>query len=160
MYLKWKFLGISLWKWIKWILFYERSPSNIIFVGAWTSETRNGLCHQKPNIRTRPITPGLAHIVKVIHEWDEISSLIKWARVLGEIELHSSQIGPNTDRPAKGKAMRRKSNRGQYQALSMTLGNSLPNTNWRLEQVPRESSEVMRIHGDSEGYGSMCQVGK
>ena len=32
LYLKWNFLRISLWKWKKWILFYERSPSNIILI--------------------------------------------------------------------------------------------------------------------------------
>ena len=116
--------------------------------------------HREGPMRPRPITPRLAHIVKIRHKWDEISSLIKWARVLGEIELRLGQIRPNIDRSAKGKAMRRQWNRGQHQALLMTLGNSLPNTNWRLEQVPRESSEVVRIHGDSEGYRSMCQVGK
>ena len=116
--------------------------------------------HREGPMRPRPITPRLAHIVKIRHRWDEISSLIKWARVLGEIELCLGQIGPNIIKPTKGKAMRRQSNRGQYQALSMTLGNSLPNTNWRPEQVPRESSEVVKIHGDSKGYGSICQVGK
>ena len=111
-------------------------------------------------IRPRPITPGLAYIVKVRHGWDEINSLIKWARILSEIELRLGGVVPNTNRPAKGKAMRGQSNWGQYQALSTTLGNSLPNTNWHLEQVPRESSEIVRIHGDSKGYGNMCQVGK
>ena len=31
------------------------------------------------------------------------------------------------------------------QALSMPLENPLPNTIWRLEQVPKESSKVVRI---------------
>ena len=32
LYLKWNFLRIWLWKWKKWILFYERSPSQIILI--------------------------------------------------------------------------------------------------------------------------------
>ena len=32
LYLKWNFLQIWLWKWKKWILFYERSPSQIILI--------------------------------------------------------------------------------------------------------------------------------
>ena len=32
LYLKWNFLRIWLWKWKKWILFYERSPSKIILI--------------------------------------------------------------------------------------------------------------------------------
>ena len=32
LYLKWNILRISLWKWKKWILFYERSSSNIILI--------------------------------------------------------------------------------------------------------------------------------
>ena len=32
LYLKWNFLRISLWKWKKWILFYERLLLNIILV--------------------------------------------------------------------------------------------------------------------------------
>ena len=31
-YLKWNFLRIWLWKWKKWILFYERLPSQIILI--------------------------------------------------------------------------------------------------------------------------------
>ena len=32
LHLKWNILRISLWKWKKWILFYERSSSNIILI--------------------------------------------------------------------------------------------------------------------------------
>ena len=32
LHLKWNFLRIWLWKWKKWILFYERSPSQIILI--------------------------------------------------------------------------------------------------------------------------------
>ena len=32
LYLKWNFIRISLWKWKKWILFYEKSLSNIILI--------------------------------------------------------------------------------------------------------------------------------
>jgi len=42
----------------------------------------------------------------------------------------------------------------------MPLGNSLLNTIWCLEQVPRESSEGVMIPWDSGGSGNACEVGK
>ena len=45
-------------------------------------------------MRPRSITVGLARIAKVRHEGDGISSLI---------ELRLGQVGPNTNKPAKGK---------------------------------------------------------
>ena len=106
--------------------------------------------HREGPMQPRPITPGLAHIVKVRHGWDEISSLIKWARVLSEIKLRSGQIGPNTNRPAKGKAMRRQSNQGQYQALSMTLGNSLSNRCGKPKIIILLDFDVVVVVDDNE----------
>lgn len=39
-------------------------------------------------------------------------------------------------------------------------GSSLPNTHWRREQVPKESSKVTRITWDFEGRGNKCEVGE
>ena len=58
--------------------------------------------HKEGPIRLRPVTVWLAHVAKVRHRRDEISSLTKW-EVLNNIELCLGQVRPNIDKLAKGK---------------------------------------------------------
>lgn len=46
------------------------------------------------------------------------------------------------------------------QGLVVPLGNLLPNIIWRLEQVLKESSKVVRIFWDFDKCGNTCEVGE
>ena len=74
--------------------------------------------------------------------------------------LCSSQVGPNTNKPAKGKTEGEQPFEVETEHCQITFGSSLPSTNWRLKQVLKKSSEVVRISGDLDRCGKVCQVGK
>ena len=81
-------------------------------------------------------------------------------QVLGNIELHPGQVGPETNRPAKGKTKEEQPFEVGIEQRLITPGSLMLNANQRLEQVPRKSYKIVKILGDLDRGGKMCQVGK
>ena len=81
-------------------------------------------------------------------------------QVLGNIELHSGQVGLETNRSAKGKTKEEQPYEVGTKQRLITLGSLTLNTNQRLEQVPRKSYKIVKIPGDLDRGGKVCQVGK
>ena len=109
-------------------------------VGAQAWVTKNGPCGQGPTLR------GQDQSTK---KWQESKD-----QRSGEPYCVRPRLGPILTNKLEGQIQ--VGNR----ALSMPLGNSLPNTIWRLEQVPRESLKGMMIPWNSCGSGNACEVVK